>query len=702
MDENHEQGWAGGRPQSEGLIRLAADMGLDRDLAVTAGLIELAQRHGLIGILADHTADELVRAIHVRETTRSRIIESHLSRVVQRLDERGVRAAVLKGPAIAGRYRNPAHRAFSDLDLLVPESDLNAAMDVLSSDEAVSQVPPKRPRADKRNVLFRDLSGIRFNVDLHWDLFSYSQFRGRSTGATDNAWSEARPDEKSDWGPVWVLPEPYRVGFLAAHAVLDHRFRLILFRDLLELALSDINWSSLAELSRRWGLRSTTYLACWMAKAMLGAAVPDAFLDSVRPRSAPLSYLEWALPRTDVVRFDGHTVHPINLATVLLNDSRIGRVSLASRAPVAIPGWRRRVAADLTRQDSPRTLIVVSTDRRRGAEVFTERLRDGLVRRGWVVDAVALSRSEDEPRADVEPLLERPLGDIRFDLAVVRALRGRVKTFRPDVIVANGGATLRYGSAARLGLGCKLVYIGIGEPEYWIRSRLSRWANRFLLKGTDHVLAVSKTTRDQLIDLEHSLADRIDAAFTGVPDHLFELDVEEREAFLKVLMVGSLTEEKDPLTALRAVAEVDRAVIRFVGDGPLLGTLQEEAARLGMDSRVEFAGSVPDVTSHLRWGDLLLLTSLSEGLPGAILEAGAAGLPTVSVDVGGVREAVIDGETGVVVRNREKLVEAIRALDADRDRLARMGAAARRHMSANFTLDDVIAAYARHLMKVWK
>lgn len=632
-------------------------------------------------------------------------MEHHLTRVMAKLHDAGLRAAVLKGPAVAARYRNPAHRSFGDLDILVPPSDLDRALRLLEEDESVMKVPPKGPKADKRDILLKDgPSGVRFNIDLHWDLFSYTQFRGTARGATQAAWEEAVEQPDAVWGPHWNLPEPYRIAFLAAHAFLDHRFRLILFRDFLELTRGgDVEWDRLEQVASRWGLRSTTFLSLWMARDVLEASVPHEFLAAVRPRSFPVRFLSWSLPRIDLVRFDGHRPHPINLAAVLLNDSSAKRLSLLIRAPAAFPGWKRRVASHESSGDRPRTLIVVSTDRRRGAEVFTERLRGGLSERGWVVEALALRGVEDEPRADLEALVRTGGRHIpRFEWRLVAALRSKIKTFQPDVVVANGGATLRYGLAATLGLRCRLAYVGIGEPRYWIRSRVSRWANRLMLRKVDQVLAVSEVTRRQLLELEPKLAGRVHTTYTGVPANLFTREHQMAPGPLRLLMVGSLTAEKDPFRALEAVAAVDGARLRFVGDGPLAQELMGHVQRLDAADRVEFAGSVMDVEPHLDWAHVLLLTSRSEGLPGAVLEAGAMGVPAVAVDVGGVREAIVDGETGIVVTDPDHLADAVRSLDDDRERLAQMGKAARQNIAARFSLRAVIDGYAMHLIELGK
>jgi len=684
---------------SELLVDLTAGRLQDREVRIAPGLVELAQRHGLIPLLADLTRDDLVRAVQARESARRQVLEVHLRRTLQLLADYGIPAAVLKGPSIAGRYRNSHHRPFSDVDLLVPEPNVAEALDALADYPNTVRVPPKRPKADKRDVLIRDDSGVRFNLDLHWDLFSYSQLRDSADGATEAAWKEAVFDACSPVGPVWELPDAYRVAFLAAHAVLDHRFRLILFRDFLELAMGGIPWSELEQISRRWGLRSTTYLALWLSREVVNADVDEEFLEGVRPASLPLAYLERALPRIDIVRFDGHRPHPVNLASVLLHDSARAQLSLVVRAPRAFPAWRRRVAIDEGASSTPRTLIIVSTDRRRGAEVFTERLRDGLIRRGWVAEAAALVGTTESSRAEVEVLT--PADSVsggRLDWRVLFGLIRKIRTFRPDLVVANGGSTLRYGFLATFARSIRLSYISIGEPDYWIRSRLSRWANRLMLRQVDLLLTVSEETRRQTIRLEPRVAKRAHTTWTGLPDEMFRIRRDETQGPLRVLMVGSLSREKDPELALSAFARLPEAKLRFVGDGPLRDELTERCTELGVADRVVFTGSVQDVTPHLEWAHVLLLTSRSEGLPGAILEASAAGIPTVAVDVGGVAEALTDGTGGFITeRDPDAIAAALTKLDEDRTLLAQMGSQARAHTRERFAIDQVVDRYARIL-----
>jgi glycosyltransferase involved in cell wall biosynthesis len=247
-----------------------------------------------------------------------------------------------------------------------------------------------------------------------------------------------------------------------------------------------------------------------------------------------------------------------------------------------------------------------------------------------------------------------------------------------------------------------VIYIAIGEPDYWLRSWISKLVNRWMMGRMREILAVCEATRRQLVALDPPLQAKTHVCYTGVPDPMFSVRHGATEGPLRIVVLGSLSEEKDPLLALRAVSRVPRALLRFVGGGPLTEVVQDEIRALGMQARVELTGAVDDVIPHLEWGNLLLLTSRTEGLPGAVLEAGAASMPTVAVDVGGVSEAVSDGVSGFVVDRDDvdALVGALSRLASDSDLLHRMGRAARLQIKERFAMDHIIAGYAARLDEV--
>jgi len=132
--------------------------------------------------------------------------------------------------------------------------------------------------------------------------------------------------------------------------------------------------------------------------------------------------------------------------------------------------------------------------------------------------------------------------------------------------------------------------------------------------------------------------------------------------------IGRLSPEKgqrDLLAAAGRVFQTHQDVrLLFCGDGPDRPVLEREAARTGVADRVIFTGHLSDVRPVYRDIDLLALTSHTEGLPNVILEALCMETPVLATDVGGVREVVEDGRTGVLL--------PAGAIDAIADRLVRL------------------------------
>lgn len=170
------------------------------------------------------------------------------------------------------------------------------------------------------------------------------------------------------------------------------------------------------------------------------------------------------------------------------------------------------------------------------------------------------------------------------------------------------------------------------------------------------------------------------------------------------LAVGRFVEKKAPHLTLLAFdalrRDVPEARLRMVGDGPLLGPCMHLARALGIEASVEFLGALPhdQLPALYRTSRAFVQHSMealngdSEGMPVAILEAGVAGLPVVATRHAGIPEAVIDGETGYLVPEGgvSEMADQMARLARDRGLAKRLGGAARRHIAANFALDDLL------------
>jgi glycosyltransferase involved in cell wall biosynthesis len=163
-------------------------------------------------------------------------------------------------------------------------------------------------------------------------------------------------------------------------------------------------------------------------------------------------------------------------------------------------------------------------------------------------------------------------------------------------------------------------------------------------------------------------------------------------------MIANLIVYKGHRTLLEALADVRTTVPGFnvvlFGDGPEREALQEQARRLGIEDNVVFAGRRLDASRLVGSFDFSLLTSYQEGLSNALLESMAAGVPVVASRVGGIPETVDDGVDGLLVPPADPaaLARAILWMIEHPDERRRMGEAARRHATADFSLAKMVDA----------
>ena len=220
-------------------------------------------------------------------------------------------------------------------------------------------------------------------------------------------------------------------------------------------------------------------------------------------------------------------------------------------------------------------------------------------------------------------------------------------------------------------------------------------ADRALEPATDIALAVSKSTADFVINARLIPAPKVKVVYLGVPLEEFsrprsEAEVQAARRDLGVadgeFAVGTVTRLHDSKgnsylidAAARVVKERPQARFYLVGEGPLLGALEAQAARLGLGDNFIFAGFRRDVAATLSAFDLSVFPSLWEGTPITAFEALAMGKPIVATDADGLLDILTDGRDAVIVpkRNADALADKIVwAIDRPAER-ARLSAAAR-------------------------
>jgi glycosyltransferase involved in cell wall biosynthesis len=163
-------------------------------------------------------------------------------------------------------------------------------------------------------------------------------------------------------------------------------------------------------------------------------------------------------------------------------------------------------------------------------------------------------------------------------------------------------------------------------------------------------------------------------------------------------MAARLVAEKDHYTLLRAFAVVRQSIpeaeLKIAGDGPLKEPLMAFAEELGLAESVTFLGALPDTAAFFSQLDVFVLSSLNEGLPLAVLEAMAAGLPIVATRAGGVEEAARDGYNAYLVPpvDSAALAEAMIRMANSPD-MAAMGELGQQTVRNKFRIEETWQEY---------
>lgn len=159
-----------------------------------------------------------------------------------------------------------------------------------------------------------------------------------------------------------------------------------------------------------------------------------------------------------------------------------------------------------------------------------------------------------------------------------------------------------------------------------------------------------------------------------------------------VLTVARLAEQKGHRYLLKAAVLVPEAIFVLAGDGPERASLEAQTRELGLNGRVLFLGYRHDVSDLLASCDLFVLPSLFEGLPLSILEAMAANKPVVASAVGGNDEAIVHGETGLLVppANPTALAAAIHTVLSNSDLARRLAATGKARVYEHFSAEAMV------------
>lgn len=334
-----------------------------------------------------------------------------------------------------------------------------------------------------------------------------------------------------------------------------------------------------------------------------------------------------------------------------------------------------------------------------------------MIARGHRVEIWAIPESDILKEAAHRRIPYQALAIQRKGLQGIIGLRNALAASRPDIVNAHSST-----DAWLVALACLTMH----DPPPMVRTRHisapvpmnspTRW---LYTKATARIVTTGEALRRELAERNGFDASRIISIPTGIDTARFvpgdrataRAKLGLAQEGIMIGIVATLRSWKGHRFLLDAFARLPdrKARLVVVGDGPIRTDLEQQARALGLGERLIMPGNQRNVLPWFQALDIFVLPSYSnEGVPQAVMQAMACGLPVVTTDVGSIAEIVTPGVTGLMIAPRDApaLQAALEELLADPSHRAVLGAAAAKHAQRHFSVERMLNAMESLFMQV--
>lgn len=313
-----------------------------------------------------------------------------------------------------------------------------------------------------------------------------------------------------------------------------------------------------------------------------------------------------------------------------------------------------------------RILQLIQKKQYRGAEVFSCQLSNHLVDLGQEVEVLSVFDGEASlPFKGKIRTLNRTSRHRYWDFQGWKNLAEYIETYKPDIVQANAADTLKYSVFSKFFFkwDAPILYRNASTASFYIRNRLAKRINSFLLSKVDCIVSVSHSSKRDLNKLYPFTRSKSLVIPVGIePEPTDEILLLPGKK--NILHIGSFTKEKNHIGLLNIFREVlkkePEVILHLVGEGPLKGKIEALVNEYGLGKNIKFWHGLEHPTKIIKAADILVLPSIIEGLPGVLLEAMGSKTPVIAYNVGGVSEVINKATGSLIPRGNEKeFAEAI-------------------------------------------
>lgn len=339
-----------------------------------------------------------------------------------------------------------------------------------------------------------------------------------------------------------------------------------------------------------------------------------------------------------------------------------------------------------------------------GAERVVSILANALADRDWNVSVIVYQRKQweyplsENVKLHVLPDLEKD-NPLAKRIKYTARIREILKQENADVALPFLAIPTVHTFFASRGLRCRFIATVRNNPRRYPARRCQRGLVNYCTLRADCVMLQTEEQKAYFQKAKNTFI-----VHNPVNPDMLKADFQYRDAVTSIASFGRLSRQKDHWLLIRAFAriasEYPQVRLQIFGQGEERAELERLIAQLGLCGSVRLMGSTDNVLERMLQADIFVLSSAYEGLPNALMEAMAVGLPCVATRCPtGPGDLIDDGENGILVPvgDESAMADAMRRLMEDSGLRKRLGTNARRKMQDRYTVDRVISEFAKEL-----
>lgn len=351
--------------------------------------------------------------------------------------------------------------------------------------------------------------------------------------------------------------------------------------------------------------------------------------------------------------------------------------------------------------------FVIGAVKYSGAENVLSSIIKGLRSKGHEI-SIILTRQK-------EPVIKEENGITRFGVYTegrvlarkinrIKKIRRTIQLHPVDVVVSFGYVCNSYTIPALIGMKTPLVICERNDPRYDPKRQIDRIQRKLVYPFADGYVFQTRAISNYFGKTIQRKAGIIHNALT----HATPECVANASRMKVVATVARLDNvQKNQIMLINGFAKLSREFpeysLKIYGDGPDREKYEQLIAQLGMNQKIELCGFTPDPINKLREADVFVLTSNFEGMPNALIEAMALGLPCISTDCGGggAAELISSMENGILipVHDEQKYIEALRLLLTNEALKKQLGQKAY-EINKRLDLETITSKWIEYLLKI--